>query len=56
MCPIRNGSASRLKCKLIPPFPPAFNVADSAISVGAIILVFEMFRKKVTTQPLRHEV
>ncbi|MBE9546522.1 MAG: lipoprotein signal peptidase [Proteobacteria bacterium] len=25
---------------------PAFNVADSAISVGAIILVFEMFRKK----------
>jgi len=25
---------------------PAFNVADSAISVGAVLLIVEMFRKK----------
>ncbi len=25
---------------------PAFNIADSAISIGAIILIFEVFKKK----------
>jgi len=28
---------------------PAFNIADSAISIGAVILLFEVFRKKEET-------
>jgi len=30
---------------------PAFNVADSAISVGAVLLILEMFRRKRSESP-----
>jgi signal peptidase II len=29
---------------------PAFNVADSAISIGAVLLVIELFRKRRTEE------